>query len=813
MNSILRDLKLSMRALRRAPGFSLVVVITLALGIGANTAIFSVVHAVLLQPFPFHQPDRVMVVWENNLAHGLPFMYASPPNYADWHEQNRAFTEMAAFDVGPQFLQHEGEPRRVQTAEVTTSLAEVLGVSPQLGRWFTEEEQQPGNHHVLLLSHDLWQARFDADPSVLGTTVELDETIHTIIGVMPPAFTFPPPIDLEGSNPYARTEVWVPLGVDLAGSSRGAHYLTVLARLQPGMERQQAENEMVQLAARLEAEHPDANEGWSATVVPVDEQVLGDFRPALMMLLGAVGAVLLIACVNVANLLLARGAGRQKECAVRAALGAGRGRLVRQLLTESLVLALAGGITGLLLAAWGIDLLRGMAPTNVPRLDEASLNLPVLGFTLLISLGTGLLFGLLPAFQASSPDLQRWLKQDGRGSGAAAGGRWLRPALVVAEVALSLILLVGAGLLARSFLELKGVDPGFRTDDVLTLRVALPKERYPERAQWPARFRLLESEMAALPGVQAAGFVHDIPLAADRQGTSFTVVGDPPPETSENRQINFSFITPGYFDAMGIRVLHGRAFNDQDFLDAPDVVVINQALVDRFFGQRDPMGLELVVGFSSKPRRVVGVVGNVRHDKLQQDAGPAAYVPYYQVPWGRALSLSVRSNVDPSEIRSSVLGRMASLEPDAPVYDVMTMSQVVRGSMAQPRFSTLLVAVFASVAAVLAAVGIYGVISFSVNQGTRDIGIRMALGAQAGDIFRLVVGRGMALALIGMVIGLAGAAGLTRFVESMLFGVSPTDLATFGGISALLGGVAFVACYVPARRATRVDPNRVLHQE
>jgi putative ABC transport system permease protein len=814
MEILWQDLRYGARMLARNPGFTAVAVLTLALGIGANTAIFSVVNAVLLRPFPYNDPSRVAVVWETQLQQGLPYMYAAPPNYADWREQNQVFEEMAAFSPEGFFLAQEDEPVRVRGAEVSASLFRVLGVSPFVGRAFSPEEDQPGRGQVVLLSHGLWQSRFGAGPAVIGQAITLNQQSYTVLGIMPPDFAFPPPIDLEGSAPYQRTDLWVPLAMDLEGGQRGAHYMTVIARLKPGVSLQRAEAEMNVIARRLEQEFPNSNTGWGITLVPLDQQVLGEARPALLVLLGAVGFVLLIACVNVANLLLARSATRQKEFAIRSALGAPRARLARQLLTESTLLALLGGGAGLLLALWGMDSLLKLAPRNVPRLEEAGIDLWVISFTLAVSLLTGLLFGLAPPFQSSSPRLNQWLKEGGRTAVQGAGHIRLRGVLVVTEIALSLVLLVGAGLLFKSFLQLRGVDPGFQSENVLTLRLSLPQTKYPQAAQRIAAYSEIEQRILDLPGVESAGFIYDIPLAADRQGTSFQIEGEPPPGPNENRQINFTFVTPGYLRAMGIPLLRGRFFTEQDGRETEEVIIINETLARRFFSQEDPTGKRLFLGFSTQvARRIVGVVGDVKHDTLTRDYAPAVYVPYYQVPWSGRMSLAVRSSAQPSAVLASVREQIRSVDRDLPVFSVMTMNQVLSNSVAQPRFSTLMLGVFAGVALLLAAVGIYGVISYSVSQRTHEMGIRMALGAQPRDIFRLVVGQGMVLTLIGVGVGLAASFALTRFLESLLFGVSATDPATFAGVSVLLAAVALLACYLPARRATRVDPLVALRYE
>ncbi|HXG65767.1 MAG TPA: ABC transporter permease [Blastocatellia bacterium] len=812
METLWQDLRYGIRTLARRPGFTAIAVLTLALGIGANSALFSVVNAVLLRPFPFGDPEHLVIVWETKLQRNLPFMFASPPNYADWREQNQVFEEMAAFFPGSFFLTQDGEPAQVPGARVTASLFPLLQVQLLLGRTFSPEEDRPGGPKAVVLSHGLWQRRFGADPNLVGTTILLNDQPHTVAGIMPPDFNFPPPIALEGTAPAERADLWLPFALDMKAGQRGAHYMTVIARLKPGVSVEQANAEMNAIADRLEQDYPDTNAGWDITIVPFAAQVLGKVQPALLVLLGAVGCVLAIACANIANMLLSRAAGRRKEFAIRMALGAGRARLLRQLLTESLALALLGGAAGLLLAYWGMRFLILAAPGNVPRLEESSINLTVAGFTLAIALLTGTLFGLAPALQSFSPDLSRWLKEGGRTSGEGAGT--FRAALVAAEVALALALLAGAGLLLQSFRHLRGVDAGFQAANVTTLRLSLPQARYPQPAHRVAAYMEIERRMNALPEVEAAGFTFDLPLESDWQGTSFTIEGEPPLPPDANRQINFTFVTPGYFRAMGVPLLRGRNFTEQDGPGAPNVILINETLARRFFPTEDPIGKRLFVGFSSNvPREVVGIVGDVRHSDFYQPPTAHVYVPCYQAAFMNSMSLVARSRAQSSAVIAAAREQIRSFDRALPIYDIKTMEQVVSESLAQPRFSGLLLGLFAVLALALGSVGIYGVISYSVAQRTHEIGVRMALGAQRRDILKMVVGRGMRPVFIGLGIGLAGALWLTRFLSSLLFGVSATDPMIFAGVALLLLLAALLACYVPARRATKVDPMMALRYE
>ncbi|HEV2915198.1 MAG TPA: ABC transporter permease [Pyrinomonadaceae bacterium] len=820
MATLLQDLRYGARVLWKKPGFTVLAILTLALGIGANAAMFSVVNAVILRPFPYASPDRLVMVWETQQQLGLPYMFASPPNYADWREQNHSFEEMAAFTTRDFFLaqqqQQEEEPARVWGAQVSATLFPLLGVSPALGRAFSPEEDRGDGSgaQVVVISHGLWQKAFGGDPSLVGRNITLDNQSYTVVGVMPQGFKFPPGIALEGNAPTQQAELWTPLATDLKGSQRSAHYMTVIARLKEGATMESARADLDTIGRRLEQEYQSSNAGWSITLVPFDQQVLGRIRPVLLTLLIAVGFVLLIACVNIANLLLAQGAGRQKEMAVRAALGAGRWRLIRQLLTESFMLALMGGVAGLILATWGIDLLLSLAPGDIPRLEEVGIDARVMGFAFAVTLLTGVLFGLVPAFGASTPNLLRWLKESGQAAGHAPSQRFMQSALVVIEVALSMVLLVGAGLLARSFLRLQGVDPGFQADRAVSMRVTLPRVKYSERVQRAAAFAEMEKRLGTTPGIEAAGFALEAPLAGDQQGTELLIEGQTPPPPGQEQHTSFTFVTPGYFRAMGIPLLGGRAFSERDTPESTQVVIINEALARRYFPTEDPIGKRVFVGFNEEEaRQIVGVVGAVRYNALSEEANPGVYTPYSQVPWSRTMTLMVRSAAAPSAVLATVREQLRAVERDAPIYDVKTMNEIVGESIARPRFSALVLGIFAGAALVLAAVGLYGVMAYSVTQRTREIGIRMALGAQARDVLRMVVGQGLKLIVTGLLIGVIGALLLTRLMKSLLFGVSAVDPVTFCAVSVLLTVVALLACYIPARRATRVDPMEALRYE
>lgn len=806
MEAIWQDLRLGLRVLASKPAFTAVAVLTLALGIGATTAIFSVVNAVLLRPLPYEDPEELVLVWETHHGYGLPLMYASPPNYADWRARNRVFDDVAVFRPRRYFLQREDVPLRVPGSQVSSSLFQVLRVVPHLGRVFSADDDLEGAEPVVLLGYELWRSRFGGETSVVGSSVVVDEVSRTVVGVLPPGFKFPPPIALEGFADTETPQIWTTFARSFADpSQRQAHFLSVIARLRSGVSLAQASRDMNALHERIAEENP-GYDGWTITLVPLDEQILAASRLALWTLLGAVALVLLIACVNVANLLLAHGAGRTREFAIRAALGAASGRMVRQLLTESLLLAVVGGAVGVAFALWCTRTLVAITPHRVPRLDEVGIDLHVLGFALAITLVTGLLFGLAPALQASSTELSPALKEGGRG-GLGRGHVRLRDLLVVAEVALSLVLLIGAGLLFRTFLNLRGVDPGFQPDDVLSLRVTLPRS-YAEPAERAEAFFELGREIRALPGVEAAGFVLEVPFSSDRQGTTVRIEGD---EAEDGRQINRTWVTPGYFRAAGIPLLVGRDFTERDGSEGRRSVIVNRTFADRFLTGRDPLSVRVFYGDEAVP--IVGVVGDVLHDKLTAPANPAAYQPYAGTARWRSMALAVRSPLPPAQLIPVIRERIAAVVPAAPVFDVKTLRQVIADSMAESRFLVLLLTVFAGAALLLSAVGIYGVLSYAVAQRLREMGVRMALGARGADILRVVLGDGLKRALAGVAAGLVLALLLTRYLETLLYGVRATDPATLVTICAVLLLTAALACFVPAWRARGVDPLEALRHE
>lgn len=810
METLLKDIRYGFRMLLKKPGFTVVAVITLALGIGANTAIFSVVHAALLRPLPYEKPDQLVMLWESNQPRGLEQSQVSPVTYCDWREQKQLFEKIAGWWYPQVNLTDTGtEPQRVRTVDVTDGFFDVLGTRPLMGRGFQPGEDRPGGDSIAVIGHALWQSRYNADPNIVGKAITLDGRSFSVIGVMPAGFNYP-----------NDTEVWCPLGWEPRQHSRNARFFEVAARLKPGVTLKQVQTEMTALSGRIAQENSQSNKDWSAVVVSLRDQLVGNFRKALMVLFGAVGLVLLIACANVANLLLARAGIRQKEVAIRLALGATRGRLMRQLLTESILLALLGGVLGLLLAIWGADMLLKINPVAIPQVDEFSVNWRILGFSLGVSLVTGLIFGLAPALQASRFDLNRTLKEGGRDSQT--GGSRIRSALVVAEIAIALVLLVGAGLLLKSFMRLQGVDPGYNSANVLTFSLQLPSATYRDWRQVSDLYSQLIARLKTVPGVQSADATGFLPLEGGWP-TKFFIQGQPPPVQGEEPIAQHRPVSEGYFQTMGVRVLRGRKFEERDNADAPGVMIVNEALVRRYFPNEDPIGKHLTttgrqygplgrVMPSSLEMEVVGVVGDEKNSSLSKTAEPAIYFSHRQFSY-RSMSIAVRTTAAPLGLLNTVRNEVWALDRNLPVSNVKTMDQRMGEAVAQPRFSAVLLGLFAALALLLAAVGIYGVISYTVEQRTHEIGIRMALGAGRRDVLRLVIRQGMLLTLTGVVTGLGAAFGLTRLLSSLLFGVSATDPWTFVLISLLLITIALLACWIPARRATKVDPIVALRYE
>ena len=808
MNTLWQDLRYGFRMLVKKPGFTVAAILALALGIGANTAIFSVVNTVLLSPLPYSNPDQLVWIWETNPSSGIKTEPASLPNYNDWRKQNQSFQDIAAFANTTLTFTGEGEPERIPSAVVSSNFFKVLGVEPVLGRNFAAEENEPGKHRVVILSQSLWQRRFGANPNIVGQPITLNGNPYTVIGVLPAGFKNPTP------NQTKSTELWSPHAFNFDQAGRRSDYLSVVARLKTGVTLQQAQAEMNTITARLSQQYPDSNTGWGTTVLSLHERMIGDVRAALWLLMGVVGFLLLIACANVANLLLARATSRQQEIAIRRALGADRSRLVRQFLTESVLLALLSGVLGSFIAMWGIEVLMALSPGNIPRLNEIALNWQVLLFTLFISLVTGVIFGLLPALHATNPNLTESLKEGGRSSTEGVRGTRLRNSLVVSEIAIALVLLIGAGLMIKSFIRLQKVDPGFHPERILTSDVALPLARYKEDAQVTGFYSQYLGRIASLPRVESVAAISTLPLSGGGDVVSFEVEGRQISLPGQSVDAEYRVITPAYFSTMGIPLVKGESFTERHTADVPGAMIVNETFARRYFPGEDAIGKRINLGDpKSDPwRTIIGIVKDVRHEGLDTDPYPQMYSPLAQFP-RRAMTMVARTSDDPLSLVPAIRSELSALDRDQPLYNVRTMEQVLSASIARQRFNMLLIAIFATVGLVLASVGIYGVISYSVTQRTHEIGIRMALGAQTGDILKMVVGQGMILVVVGVGVGLGAAFMLTRLMSSLLFGVTTTDPLTFGGVSLVLSMVALLACLIPARKATKVDPMVALRYE
>ena len=804
----MNDVRFALRQLRKTPGFTFVAVVTLALGIGANTAIFSLINGVLLRPLPFPESERIIYFEGKNPAAGITDSNISYLDFTDWSQQTDLFASTAAYWTGNADLSGDGtEPEAVPRAGVTIGFFSVLGVQPVLGRAFVPEDDKPasfsgGRGTVAIISHGLWKRRFGSDPAIVGRVVQMKSRPLTVIGVMPPGFEYP-----------EQTQIWVNSAVNLSEEPRDNRAWSAIARLNSNVDLKQAQTRVSAINARLDKQFHETNKGWDVSLWTLHERLVREVKPSLLALLGAVGFVLLIACANVANLLLARSAARQKEIAIRAAMGASRTRVLRQMLTESILLSAIGGVAGLVLSIWLTDLLMSMLPEGAPRLEQIGIDYRVLTFALGVSAFTGILFGIVPALQASKLDVTSALKEGGRG---AEGHRRTsaRSLLLIGEVALSLMLLVGAGLLIKSFLRLQEIRPGFNAHNVLVANLALPYPKY-QYEQFEEFFRQLKERLEAAPGVQAAGGSMNLPLNASGYAIGRGFIPEGRPLTvDENRDAMFSSITGDYFRALQIPLLSGRTFELRDNADASKVVIINETIAKRHFGSAtEAIGKRLSIWRDEKfMREIVGVVGDTKTGSLTGEGGAQIYVPNAQAR-ENFMGLVIRTAGDPAAFATTLRREVQALDKDQPIYNVRTMDDVVANSLGTRRVSMQLFAVFAIAALLLAAVGISGVMAYSVTQRTQEIGIRMALGAQAGDVLRMVVRQGMTLALIGIGLGLAGAFGLTRVLANLLFGVKATDPITFVAISLLLTFVALLACYLPARRASRVDPVIALRAE
>ena len=804
MNVLRQDLRYAFRKLTRRPGFTAVAVVALALGIGANTSIFSVVNAVLVRPLPFKDPGQLIVIWETNLEQGRERDQASAANFLDWRDQSRSFEDMFAWAYWSHTLTGVAEPENIASIRASANIFSVLGVEAALGRTFVAEEGEAGREKVVVLSHGYWVRRFGGDPTVVGRTLELHGEAHSIVGVMPPDFRFP---DDEG------IELWLPVAFapsELTGRAR--RLFNVMGRLADGATLDQAQAELDAIALGLAEDYGDSNAGWGVTIERAKD-LLQEANQHLLILLGAVGFVLLIACANVANLLLARAAEREREIAIRRALGAGRLSLMRQLLFESLALAVLGGGAALLLSVWGVDLILALEPGEIPGWNHVGVDVNVLIFTAMLAVVTALIAGMVPALQASSPDLAESLKEGSAKFTGAASGRKARSALVVSEVALAVVLLVGAGLLIRSFSRLLNVDPDYSTDKILSTSIFLPETRYTNETQEHAFFRDLVERVENLPGVVAAGASTAPPMNAVGIDFDlpFDIDGQQPHEPGKAPQADYRVVTPGYLGVMGIPLLRGRALTDADRQGVPRVMMINETMARRFFAGEDPIGRRVRIPIGDW-HEVIGVVGNIRHRGLDSEQRPEVYVSYHQKMLG-GMVLVAKTAGDPHDLAKPVERQVFALDPELAVTRITTMAELVSDSVAKRRFNMLLLGSFAGLALVLAVIGIYGVISYTVSRRTREIGVRMAMGARRRDVVRMVLLDGLALAGAGVAIGTVGAFAVTRLLDSLLFEISPADPVTFVGVPLVLLAASLVACYLPALRATRVDPVLALRYE
>ena len=815
MNGIFQDLRYAIRQLRKSPGFTAIAVITLALGIGANTAIFTVVNGALLRPLAFREPNRLVHVWHVPPAKsfpGMPTFAVSATNYLDWQRQNPVFENMAIYTYHGFTLTGSEKPEQVDAGAVSSGFFETLGVQPMLGRVFSPQEDQPGRSNVVVLSHRFWQDHFGSNADIVGRNINIDGQSFLVAGVMPPSFRFP---DVA--------QVWTPMAwTDKERAVRGEHHYAVVARLKSGIALKQAQAAMNTISSRLEQLYPDDDRGWGAIVVPLHDDLVSDVRPALLVLLGAVAFVLLIACVNVANLALAKTLSRRKEIAIRTALGASSARVLRQILAETVLLALAGGAIGLTYAHFGVRLIMAFLADKLPRSVEFGLDLRVLGFTALISILTGIIAGVLPALRLTRADVSQSLKQGLGRTDSDSGGHRTRSVLVVAEVALSLVLLIGAGLMIRSFQQLQGVNPGFESHGVLTMTAAVSRAKFPLPLQQSSFFEQVLQRVRTLPGVESAGVIDDIPLNGNGSHQPIAIEGRPVVAMSEQPEVDVRLISSGYMGAMHIPIVRGRDFSDTDVAGRPAAILISESMAQHFWPGEDPIGKRLTLSFfPDVVREVVGVVGDVKLDGLDQ-ARPSTilYMPLGQVStpatggWNSfPMTLVVRSAANPAGMVSAVANAVHEVDREIPVRDIFTMDDLVTNSMSQQRFNMLLLGAFAGLALLLAAIGIYSVLSYSVKRRVQEIGIRLALGARIADVLRMVIIEGMRPTLLGVLIGTVGALAMGHVLSSLIYGVKPTDPATFVVVALVLAAIALFASVIPAYRAAKVDPVVALRYE
>jgi len=799
----------------KSPGFTFVALTALALGIGANTAIFSVVNAVLLRSLPYRDSGQLMIVWERNRTTDGRNNVASPANFLDWREQSNSFQEMGAFYDAAFNLTGEGSPEEIPAQVTSGNLLTMIGTEPALGRVYTKDEAEPGRDDVVVISYGLWQRRFGGAPDIVNKRISLNGEGVTVLGVMPQGFKW---FMKENSRTGKAAEIWTPTKFEATLSTPNAgrgRYISVAGRLKPGVTPVQAQTEMDAIASRLEQQHPRFNTNMGVRIVPVRDQLAGEIKTALYVLLGAVGFVLLIACANVANLMLARAASRQSEFAIRTALGAGRGRMIRQLLTESVLLSAVGGGLGLLIALWGVDALVALSPPNLLGTESIGISLPVLGFTFAVSLLTGVVFGLAPALEATRLNLNESLKETGKSNMSSRRSRRLSSGFVIAQVALALVLLIGSTLMIKSFIRMQAVDPGFQTQNLLTMRITIPETKYPEDAQIVGFFRQALERLRTLPDVRSVGAVSALPFGGNLGArTSFFIEGQPAPPPGQEFSTDVRATDENFFQTMGIPLVSGRTFNEQEAREDRRVFVINETLARQFFPGESPLGKYLRVEMENnpEPRQIIGVVADAKYKSLEGASFPMVYVAHPHLAYSE-MTLVMRTNGDPLNLAAAARREIQTIDKDQPVAEVRTMQSWMDELTARSRFGTLLLTIFAALALVLAGIGIYGVMSYSVTQRTHELGIRIALGAKTRDVLKLVLGRGLALTLTGIVLGLVASLALTRFLSSLLFGVSATDPATFGGLALLLITVALVACYLPTRRALKVDPMVALRNE
>ncbi len=804
VSMVVQDIRYAARGLRKRPGFTLVAVITLALGIGANTAIFSLVNGVLLEPLPFEEPGQLVRIYDTNLERGVTSTPSSPANFLDWREDQQVFSDIAGFTLDQETLTEVQPAEAITGANVSAEMFRVLGVMPIRGRPFTRDEETPGNDRVVIVSHGFWERYLGGDPGVTSRNLSLNGEPYRIVGVMPPGFAFP----------TEDTRLWLPLAFHFdVSTSRGVHFVHVLGRLKPGTSLGLARSGMTALAAQMEAAYPDKLTGWGVRLVSLHEAVVGSVRTRILVLFGAVGLVLLITCANVVNLLLARAMSRSREIAVRIALGAGKTRLMRQLLSESILLAILGGAVSLVVAYGALNALLALDPGGIPRLDNVGLDGIAFAFAFGLSLIAGAAVGLLPSIRASRTNLHESLKEGGRSSSSGVVRSRVRSALVIAEIALALVLASGAGLLIRSFAGLQQVDSGFKSEGVVAMSVSLPRNRYPEDRDKSRFFGTLVERAGSLPGVVSAGVVTQLPLNGWAINFGFDIEGEPDPGPNEGPEGDFFVISPGYFRTMEIPLLRGRAFTASDVAESARVIIINRSLAERYFPDRDPIGERLLVSYGDGvAAEIVGVVSDVKQRALNVPPAPGYYLPVTQVAWS-TMYIALRTKIEAGALVRAVREEVAALDPELSVTDVRTLEERVSASVASPRFNMFLFSAFAAVALVLAAVGVYGVMSYLVTQRTQEIGVRMALGASAAAVRRSISLQGLRLAGIGVALGLLAAFGLTRLLSSLLFGVTATDPLTFIGVSLILGAAAWLGSYVPAYRASGVDPTDALRAE